>query len=152
MPTKEEIDQEAMDTAEREYLGSVVDSYADSLSPKAIDKVLRIVAQKNEGVDGVQTRLANQVRMKAVAAAEADAATPEVDKMLADVDKRFDSIMDGFGPRQPQPESEPEPEGQRTAREGEDMDSIARAYGAGEIDTATYEKERAARGLEPMRA
>lgn len=152
MPTKDEIDQAALDTAEGEYLGQIVDSYAKNLSPKIIDKVLRVVAQKNEGVEGVERRLAGATIARKVAQAQDAAATPEIDKMMAEVDRRFDSIMTDFGPRQPEPELEPEPFGKRTVVEGEDFRLVQEKFGSGEIDTATYEKARADAGLEPMRA
>ena len=100
----------------------------------------------------MERRLAGATIARKVAQAQDAAATPEIDKMMAEVDRRFDSIMTDFGPRQPEPELEPEPFGKRTVVEGEDFRLVQEKFGSGEIDTATYEKARADAGLEPMRA
>lgn len=155
MSTQDELDEQALNTAQKHYLDGVIDSYKDEVNPKAMDEILRVVNEKGEGAEGVERRLAGHVRSRAVAGAKANTDFSSLEDKFEEMVKK--GLEDsGFNDPRPnheiEPELEPEPFGMRQPSESDSFEIIRTKYGSGEIDTTTYEREREKRGLEPMRA
>lgn len=153
--TVEEERENDLAVASARYTGELIDAYGtgkDRIPPRQLDAIIDKVGREGGDAATLEAQLSGWVRARAV-----HKATDHVDvsELGEELDSKFDEMMEGFNEHidiGAEPEPEPEPFGQRTPQEGESIDRIASMYGAGEIDTATYEAERAKRGLEPMRA